>query len=110
MCYIAKRHIGVSNAYLKSVNHPLSIEYPDTVGILEAMHAATALSIFRQPGIVSVSSCMMEREGCSLLVCHVQKYSFTTTSFFSVSICLTHYNTRMYFSPLSNTEYFGVHV
>jgi hypothetical protein len=43
-------HIGVSNAYLKSVNHPLCIEYPDTIGVLEAMHAATALAIFRTPG------------------------------------------------------------
>lgn len=55
-------HIGVSNAYLKAVGHPLSVEYADTVGILEAMHASTALAIFRQPG-KNILECMSEGNG-----------------------------------------------
>ncbi len=38
------------NPYLKASGHPLSVAYPNTPGILEAMHANTALQILRAPG------------------------------------------------------------
>jgi hypothetical protein len=43
-------HVGVMNAHLKATRHPLSLEYPDVPGILEAMHAAQALKLMRAPG------------------------------------------------------------
>jgi hypothetical protein len=43
-------HVGVMNAHLKAIQHPLTLQYPDVPGVLEAMHAAEALKLMRAPG------------------------------------------------------------
>jgi len=43
-------HVGVMNAHLKAIQHPLTLQYPGVPGVLEAMHAAEALKLMRAPG------------------------------------------------------------
>mmetsp|Transcript_30735 Transcript_30735/g.61543 ORF Transcript_30735/g.61543 Transcript_30735/m.61543 type:complete len:604 (+) Transcript_30735:75-1886(+) len=38
-------HLGVMNPFLRQTKHALAAEYPDTLGVLEAFHAATALRL-----------------------------------------------------------------
>jgi hypothetical protein len=38
-------HLGVMNPFLRQTHHQLAADYPDTLGVLEAFHAATALRL-----------------------------------------------------------------
>jgi hypothetical protein len=48
-------HLGVMNPFLRQTKHPLTVEYPTASGVLEALHAATALQL------------MADESGCNIL-------------------------------------------